>query len=191
MNTEKEITVYCGSAADLPELFLKAASSLGRAIAESGATLVTGAGRTGMMGAVADAALAAGGRVKGIIPRFMVDRGWQHTGLSELVITTDMHERKSLMARSVACVALPGGIGTFEELCEIITWRQLGLFGGNIIIYNVGAYYDPLLAMFDKAIATGFMKADHRGLFTVATTAEEVIAAAFAEARTTSFTPKF
>lgn len=191
MNTEKEITVYCGSSSTLPEVYLDAAAALGRAIAEAGATVVTGAGRTGMMDAVADAALAAGGRVKGIIPRFMVERGWQHDGLSELVITSDMHERKSLMARSSACVALPGGIGTFEELCEIITWRQLGLFGGNIIIFNVEGYYDPLLAMFGKAIETGFMRPDHRGLFIVATSAAEVVAAALSDPDRRSFTPKF
>ena len=191
MKTEKSITVYCGSSSQLAEVFTDSASALGRAIADAGATLVTGAGRTGMMGAVADAALLAGGRVRGIIPRFMVERGWHHTGLSELVVTADMHERKSFMAQSTACVALPGGIGTLEELCEIITWRQLGLFGGNVVIFNVGGYYDPLLAMFDAAIAHGFMRPDHKGLFKVASTAAETVAMALAPHVKESFTPKF
>lgn len=187
----KEITVYCGSSSSLSASFLDAAAALGRAIAAAGAVLVTGAGRTGMMGAVADAALAAGGRVKGVIPQFMVERGWQHDGLSELVVTEDMHDRKRLMAQSAACVALPGGIGTFEELCEIITWRQLGLFDGNIVIFNVGGYYDPLLAMFSTAIENGFMRPDHTGLFSVARSADEVVRMALAEPRHRSFTPKF
>lgn len=191
MDIAKEITVYCGSSASLAPIFLESAAALGRAIADAGATLVTGAGRTGMMGAVADAALAAGGRVKGIIPEFMVERGWQHDGLSELVVTPDMHSRKTLMAQSAACIALPGGIGTFEELCEIITWRQLGLFGGNIIVLNTDNYYAPLLSMFATAIERGFMRPDHTGLFKVAATAEEAVAFALAEPSSQTFTPKF
>lgn len=191
MKMEKTITVYCGSSSELPPVFLESAAALGRAIAAAGATLVTGAGRTGMMGAVADAALAAGGRVRGIIPQFMVDRGWHHSGLSELVVTADMHERKSLMAQSTACVALPGGIGTFEELCEIITWRQLGLFGGNVVIYNTEDYYGPLLSMFATAIEKGFMRPDHLGLFKVASSAAETVEMSLAAPDRKTFTPKF
>ncbi len=191
MKTEKSITVYCGSAANLAPAFIESAVALGRAIACAGVTLVTGAGRTGMMGAAADAALAAGGRVRGIIPQFMVDRGWHHSGLSELIITADMHERKKLMAQSTACVALPGGIGTFEELCEIITWRQLGLFDGNIVIYNAEGYYDPLLSMFATAIEKGFMRPDHSRLFNVASSAVEAVEMALATTGNKTFTPKF
>ena len=188
----KTITVYCASADRLPEIYFEAAAALGREIAHAGYTLVTGAGYTGLMGAVADAAMAAGGKVIGIIPRFMVERGWNHKGLSELRIVESMHERKAMMAES-ACgvIALPGGIGTFEELLEIITWRQLGLFKGNIVIYNVDNYYGPLISMLQKAIEQGFMQPDHRALFTVAETASEALAAAGASAAEQKFSPKF
>ncbi len=109
----------------------------------------------------------AGGRTVGVIPQFMVDRGWHHRGLGELKITESMHIRKELMASlSSAAIALPGGIGTFEELLEIITWRQLGLYDGNIVIYNVDGYYDNLLAMLDTAVDLHFMKTDHKRLWT-------------------------
>ena len=187
----KEITVYCGSSSTLAPVFTRAAQALGQEIARSGAKLVTGAGRTGLMGAAADAALAAGGSVKGIIPQFMVDRDWHHKDLSELIVTPDMHVRKQLMAQSHACIALPGGIGTFEELCEIITWRQLGLFKGNIVIFNADDYYSPLLEMFGKAVATGFMRPDHLKLFAVASTAAEAVELALAPHSSTSFSAKF
>lgn len=187
----RKITVYCGSSATLAPVYTEAARDLGRAIAGAGATLVTGAGRTGLMGAVAGAALEAGGRAVGIIPQFMVDRGWQHDGMSELIVTPDMHTRKQLMAESYACIALPGGIGTFEELCEIITWRQLGLFKGNVVIYNESDYYGPFLSMFAKAVQEGFMRADHTALFSVATTAREAVELALAEHNPTVFSPKF
>lgn len=186
------VTIYCASAANLAPVYTEAASELGRALAKAGATIVTGAGRTGLMGAVADAALAVGGHVTGIIPQFMVERGWHHSGLTELRITADMHERKSTMASlATAAVALPGGIGTFEELMEIITWRQLGLFGGNVVIFNVNNYYGPLLSMLSQAIEQGFMRPDHRNLYTVAESVEEVLKAAFATPSKTEFSPKF
>ena len=116
------ITIYCGSSANLAPEFIEAASALGRRIAAAGATLVYGAGRTGLMGAAADAALAAGGKVTGIIPGFMVERGWHHKGLTDLVVTDTMHTRKEKMAATATgIIALPGGIGTFEELTEAIT----------------------------------------------------------------------
>lgn len=189
---EKVITVYCASAAELSPEYIAAARSLGEAMARRGVRLVTGAGRTGLMGAVADAALACGGAVTGIIPRFMVERGWQHTGLSELKIVESMHERKAAMAAmAYAAIALPGGIGTFEELTEIMTWRQLGLFNGNVVIYNVANYYGPLISMFDKAIEQGFMRRDHGGLFAVAESAEEALDLALADGSAHSFSPKF
>lgn len=188
---EKAVTVYCGSSAQLAAVYVEAAEALGRELAHRGAVLVTGAGRTGLMGAVADAALAAGGRVEGIIPQFMVDRGWQHTGLSKLTVTPDMHTRKQLMAASHGCIALPGGIGTFEELCEIITWRQLGLFKGNVVIYNVSDYYGSLLSMFAKAIEQGFMRPDHRALYAVASTAAEAAEMALQTHIETEYSPKF
>ena len=117
------ITVYGASSGQLPQTYIDAAAALGKLMAERGHTLVNGAGRTGLMGAAADACLAAGGRAVGVIPDFMVEQGWQHTGMTELVVTPDMHRRKEQMAEmSDACVALPGGVGTLEELLEIITW---------------------------------------------------------------------
>ncbi|MDE6206736.1 MAG: TIGR00730 family Rossman fold protein [Muribaculaceae bacterium] len=178
----KSVTVYCGSSTTIAPRFLAAGAELGRRLAEAGATVITGAGYTGMMGAVADAAMEAGGRVVGVIPQFMVDRGWHHRSLSTLEITEDMHARKSRMAAlSTAAVALPGGIGTFEELTEIITWRQLGLYHGNVVICNIDGYYDPLLAMMDRAVAENFLPADHRALYSVATSAEEACRMALAD----------
>lgn len=192
MTMNKTLTIYCASSATLDSVYTEAAAELARAAVLAGADIVTGGGYTGLMGAVADAALAAGGKVTGIIPRFMEERGWHHRGLSELRIVEGMHPRKELMASlATAAIALPGGVGTFEELMEIITWRQLGLFKGNVVIYNVNGYYDALLAMFDRAIAEGFMRPDHRTLFTVATSVDEVLTAAFAEPRTLAWSPKF
>lgn len=188
---EKAITVYCASAANLPETYIAAARSLGEAMARRGVRLITGAGRTGLMGTVADAALACGGKVTGIIPRFMVERGWHHNGLSELKVVETMHERKAAMASmSCAAIALPGGIGTLEELTEIMTWRQLGLFNGNVVIYNAGNYYAPLVSMLKKAIDDGFMCADHKALYAIAESAEEALDLALADS-SVHFSPKF
>lgn len=190
-DTPKGITVYCASSTDLVPEYFAAARYLGEEIARRGLTLVTGAGNMGLMGAVNDAAIAAGGRTIGVIPEFMVERGWQHTGLDELIVTSGMHDRKSTMASLAhGVIALPGGIGTFEELCEIITWRQLGLFTGNIVILNINGYYNPLLDMFAAAISQGFMRPDHARLYSVATTPQEAVEMALAEPATT-FSPKF
>lgn len=187
----KRVTVYCGSAAHLAEPYLAAAREVGAALAARGAVLVYGAGRTGLMGACADAAQQAGGRVVGIIPQFMVDRGWHRRGLDEFIVTDSMHSRKALLAQSDACIALPGGIGTFEELTEVITMRQLGLFHGNIIIANINGYYDPLLAMFDRAVSEGFMNNDHKKLYCVALTARQAVDMALQSSGRLEFSAKF
>lgn len=191
MNDKKGITVYCASSVSIDAAYFEAARKLGAEIARRDVALVTGAGSMGLMGAVNDAAIEAGGVTVGVIPQFMVDRGWHHRGLSELHITDGMHTRKELMASlSQGSIALPGGIGTFEELLEIITWRQLGIYEGNIVIFNVLNYYNPLLDMLEKAIAEGFMKADHRRLWTVVSNARDAVDAALAPAETT-FSAKF
>lgn len=188
----KGITVYCASSTAVSDSYFEAARRLGTLIARSGLPLITGAGNMGLMGAVNDAAISAGGVTIGVIPRFMVERGWHHTGLSQLIVTDGMHSRKETMASLArGVIALPGGIGTFEELMEIITWRQLGLYDGNIVIYNVDGYYDNLLAMLDTAMERGFMKADHSRLWTVANDAAEALAKASAEPDRLSLTPKF
>ncbi len=174
--TQKGITVYCASSSDIDEAYFVAARQLGRLIAGTGLTLIDGAGSEGLMGAINDACLDAGGRVNGVIPQFMIDRGWNHRGLTELTITPDMHSRKQIMADNArAAIALPGGCGTFEELLEIITWKQLGLFNGNVVILNTMGYYDPLIAMLDKASAEGFMRRGEKRLWYVAATPEEAI----------------
>lgn len=170
------VTVYCASSADIAPIYIESARALGRALAQRGIRIITGAGQTGLMGAVADGALAAGGHVKGIIPQFMVERGWAHRALTELMVVPDMHTRKKTMAaEAAACIALPGGIGTFEELLEIITWRQLGLYGGKVIIYNMEDYYGPLISMLAKAQQQGFMRPGSEVLYTVAGSLQEVL----------------
>lgn len=130
----------------------------------------------GLMGACTDACLEAGGSVTGVIPRFMVDEGWCHERLSERVVTPDMHSRKQTMARLAdGVVALPGGCGTLEELLEIITWKQLGLYGGPVVVLNVEGFYDPLLHMLDRAVEQHFMREVHARLWTVAATAGEAV----------------
>lgn len=191
-NQTKGITVYCASSPSVDKIYVDAAIETGREIARLGLPLITGAGSMGLMGAVNDAAIAAGGETIGVIPSFMVERGWAHSGLSRLEVTDSMHSRKQTMASlSRGAIALPGGIGTFEELLEIITWRQLGLYDGNVVIYNVNGYYDRLTDMLDNAIRQGFMKADHRRLWHVAFTAREAVAAAAAQNAKIDFSPKF
>lgn len=170
------ICVYAASSGLAPRPFVEVAQELGRLIALRRHTLVNGAGRTGLMGAAADACLQDGGQAVGVIPQFMIDHGWQHNGMSRLVVTADMHERKERMAAmSDACIALPGGVGTLEELLEIITWKQLGLFLNPIVILNAEGYFDPLLAQLDAAVKQNFMRPLHTDLWSVARTAEEAI----------------
>lgn len=189
---DKSITVYCASSVTIDKTYFEAAKELGTEIARRGLILITGAGSMGLMGAVNDAAIKSGGKTIGVIPQFMVERNWHHTGLDELKITESMHRRKELMASMCAgAIALPGGIGTFEELLELITWRQLGLFDGNIMILNINGYYDNLLSMLDTAIEQHFMKQDHRQLWSVASTAEEAVNLALVPDNKKYFSAKF
>ncbi len=152
------LCVYCGSkAGDLPE-FASSAVQVGQWIGQHGGQLVYGGGRNGLMGIVANATLAAGGRVVGVIPRALVEKEWAHTECTELHIVETMHERKQLMAeRADAFLALPGGIGTFEELFEVWTWRQLGYHDKPVGILNCHGYYDSLMAFIDQVVTHGFM----------------------------------
>ncbi|MEE0978436.1 MAG: TIGR00730 family Rossman fold protein [Muribaculaceae bacterium] len=172
----KTITVYCASSSNIDEAYFNAARELGRLMAQCGVTLVTGSGKMGLMGAVNDGAIEQGGHTIGVIPRFMFERQWQHPGLSELIVTDDMHRRKETMASLAdAVIALPGGVGTFEELLEIITWRKLGLFDGQIIILNTLGYYNPLLQMLHDSASKGFMRNLDLGLWKVAETPQQAI----------------
>ena len=161
----KTLVVYCGSSDDVSPVFLEAARSMGSALVQRGLTLIFGGGRTGLMGAVADAVLAAGGRVVGILPRQFDTPVLAHGGLSEMLLVDSMHERKARMAEmGDAFVALPGGFGTLEELFEILTWAQIGMHRKPVGILNVQGYYDPLLAMIERARQQGFIYSEHRDL---------------------------
>ncbi len=174
--SHQAICVYCASSADIDKSYVEGAYELGRLIAKSGHPLVCGAGRTGLMAAVTEGALREGGETIGVIPRFMVENGWQHPGLSRLEITQDMHQRKKRMAElSLGVIALPGGCGTLEELLEIITWKQLGLYDGNVVILNCSGYYDQLLGMLGHAMEEGFIKKDHVKIWQVASTPQSAL----------------
>jgi len=158
MNAAFSICVYCGSRSGVAAPFVDAARAVGRWIGEGGGQLVYGGGSGGLMGVVADAALAAGGRVVGIIPQALVDREWAKRDCTELHIVDSMHERKRMMAeRADAFLALPGGIGTFEELFEVWTWRQLGYHDKPLGLLDVQGYYQPLLGFLRSSVAAGFM----------------------------------
>ena len=151
------ICVYCGSAGAVDERYREAARELGDALARAGIGLVFGGGRIGLMGVLADAALAAGGNVVGIIPGVLRDAELAHQGVSELVIAGSMHDRKRLMAeRSDAFAVLPGGIGTLDEMFEIVTWRQLGLHDKPVFLVDVAGYWQPLRHLLDHLVAHGF-----------------------------------
>lgn len=170
------VCVYCASSTKIDSCFVDAARALGKALAGRGINVINGAGGIGLMRVLSDSALAADGTVTGVIPRFMVEQGWQHDGLTELIVTADMHERKRLMASmSDGVIALPGGCGTMEELLEIITWKQLGLYLKPIVVLNTDGFYDPLLAMLARAVERHFMREQHRALWTVAASVDEAV----------------
>lgn len=172
----KNICVYCASSNKVASIYGDTAYELGALLAKEGINVVTGAGGIGLMRKVEDGALDNGGKAIGIIPQFMVDQKWHHPCLSELHITGSMHERKQMMANlSDAVIALPGGCGTIEELSEIITWKQLGLYMNPIVILNVNGYYDHFIAQLQTAINEHFMGEMHASIWNVATTPEEAI----------------
>ncbi len=191
--TEKEriVTIYGASSAHIPAPVLKSAETCGELLARHGITLMCGGGRSGVMGAAIDGALRAGGRAVGVLPAFMIDRGWAHQGLSERLITEDMHERKETMLRcAMSVICFPGGFGTFEEVLEAITWRQLGLWHGQIVLMNIGGYYEPLLTQIRNALAGGYMNADHMELFTVTDDVHTAVELALLPDTHTPFTQK-
>lgn len=176
MNQINSVCVYSASSTKIDSVYFQAAEELGRLLAEHHIRLINGAGSIGLMCSVADAVLKNGGEVTGVIPHFMVEQNWHHTGLTELIEVESMHERKQKMANlSDGIIALPGGCGTLEELLEIITWKQLGLYLNPIIILNVNGFFDPLLEMLEKAIEENFMRQQHRDIWKVARTPEEAV----------------
>lgn len=171
------VTIYGASSPKVDRKYKEAAYALGHALAEAGMDIVSGGGREGLMAAAIDGALDGGGKAIGVLPGFMVERGWNHPALTQMITVDTMHERKHKMASlSRAAIALPGGCGTFEELLEIITWRQLGLYQGHVVILNVDGYYDPLIGMLDRSIAEHFMNDDHRKLWYVSDSVADAVA---------------
>jgi uncharacterized protein (TIGR00730 family) len=164
----KRVCVFCGSNAGASSAYVQAAREMGGTISRLGLGLVYGGGNVGLMGMLADAVLARGSEVIGVIPRSMVEKELAHRGLTKLHIVPSMHERKALMAELAdAFIALPGGYGTLEEFCEILTWAQLGLHRKPCGLLNIEGFYDPLLAQIDHAVQARFVRAEHRALFVV------------------------
>ncbi len=174
----KNICVYCSSSSKINPLYAEAANKLGKLLAKEDKTLVYGAGSVGLMGKLADAVLSNGGKVIGVIPQFMVDVEWHHKAITETVLTNTMHERKEEMAQLAdAFVALPGGVGTLEELMEIITWKQLGIHAKPIVIINTNGYYDKLIELLEHAADELFMRLEHLKMWEVIDEPEQVFEA--------------
>ena len=172
---ERAVCVYCASSSAAHPEYREAAFRLGTTLAEHGFTVIYGGGAKGSMGTLADGALSRGGRVVGILPRFMADLEWGHPGLSELKLVEDMRTRKHLMLTGArAAIALPGGCGTFEELLEAITLKRLGLFLGPIVLVNTRGFFQPLLELLSRAIGERFMDERHSLMWQVVTQPEEV-----------------
>lgn len=172
----KTICVYCGSADGLSSVYLEAAYQMGQVLAQAGLNIVYGAGRTGLMGAVADGALQAGGQVTGVTPVLMNTPQLIHSGLTKLEVVENIHQRKARMSELAdAFIALPGGYGTFEELFETLTWAQIGLHQKPIGLLNTNRYYDPLLALVQHALNQGFIYAEHRTLLVSAGEPQELL----------------
>ena len=172
----KSLCVYCGSSSGSDPAYAAAARELGQLLAAQQIELIYGGGRVGLMGTLADAVLDAGGRVQGVIPQSLADREVAHHGLTQLHIVETMHQRKALMAElSDGFLALPGGLGTFEELFEIWTWAQLGMHGKPIGLLNVAGYFDLLLQFLDHAVSQQLLKPVHRAVLSVSTGPAEML----------------
>jgi uncharacterized protein (TIGR00730 family) len=172
------LCVYCGSSPGRDPIYLEAATDLGRALVASGYGLVYGGASVGLMGAVSDSVLAAGGSVLGVLPRSMAEREIAHPGLDRLFVVESMHERKQKMEElSAGMVALPGGFGTLEETFEILTWAQLGYHQKPVGLLDINGFYQPLLRFLDSIEEQGFIKAEHRRLLLVAQTPRQLIEA--------------
>lgn len=174
----QRVCVFCGSSPGTDPIYVEAAHRLGRLLAEEGITVVYGGARVGLMGSLADAALAAGGQVIGVLPDFLKRKELEHHGLTELMIVPSMHERKARMAElAEGFIALPGGMGTLEEFCEVVTWAQLGLHEKPCGLLNVHGYYDPLLTFVERMTAEGFVREKHQGLVLSAETPDALLEA--------------
>jgi uncharacterized protein (TIGR00730 family) len=172
----ERVCVFCGSSRGSRPVYAEAAARIGHAMAALGLGLVYGGGRVGLMGVVADAVLERGGEAVGIIPEALAHKEVAHSGLTELIVVGSMHERKALMAeRSDAFLALPGGIGTFEEFFEVLTWAALGIHAKPIAVLNTDGYFDPLLALLEHARGERFVRPDHLELLLVGDEPEALV----------------
>ena len=174
----QSVCVYCSSSNRASNVYLDAAARLGRILAENGITIVYGGSSLGSMGRLAAAALEAGGKVIGVLPRFMDELEWGNRALTELRVVDDMHERKRVMLElSGAAIALPGGCGTLEELLEAITWKRLGLYFGPVVRVNIKRFFDPCIELLNRCVDERFMDPRHLNMWQVVATPEEVPAA--------------
>lgn len=172
------VCVFAASSSLIDSAYMKAAGDLGTAFAREGVHAIYGGGGIGLMGIFAGSLIAGGGSITGVIPGFMMDEGWGHSGVKEMKVTADMFERKkTIFAMSEAAVALPGGVGTLEELTEVITLKQLGLFNNPIVIMNINGFYDHLIEFFDHMVRGHFMRLEHKDIWQIVTSAEEVVPA--------------
>jgi uncharacterized protein (TIGR00730 family) len=170
------VCVFASSSSRIDKRYATAASSLGLLLAQAKINVVYGGGGIGLMGKLADAVLANGGMITGVIPAFMKDEGWDHSSVNEMIITSDMGERKKRMfAMADAIVALPGGVGTLEELTEAMTLKQLGLYTGPIIILNTMGFYKSFIDFLDHMVLGNFLRFEHKGMWEIADTTEEVM----------------
>ncbi len=174
----QRVCVYCASSSQCDAFYFEETRRLGAELARHGLTIVFGGGSAGLMGALADSALAAGGKVIGVLPQFMQEVEWGHNGLTELHLTDDMHQRKRMMIeKSQGLIALPGGSGTLEELFEAITWKRLGLHTHPIVIVNLRGFFDPALELLERCIRERFMRPQHRLMWSVVDSVDGVIGA--------------
>lgn len=172
------VCVFAASSSRIDERYRTAASELGKLFAGEGMDIIYGGGGIGLMGVIADSVMAGGGSVTGVIPSFMKDEGWGHPHISEMIVTADMGERKkNMLARADAVVALPGGIGTLEELTEAITLKQLGLFKGPVVILNTLGFYTRLLDFLEHMITGSFLRLEHKNIWEIASEPADVISA--------------
>jgi len=174
--TFSNVCVFCGSSENCDQIYLDAAYELGSVLATSNTHIFFGGGKIGLMGTLALGALDNGGKITGIIPRFMYDNGWGHSGITEMCIVDSMHDRKQkMLACADAFIALPGGCGTFEELLESITWKQLNLHTNPIIIVNIRSYFQPLLKQLELSISEKFLEHRHQTLWYVVDSVHDII----------------
>lgn len=186
-NEIKNVAIYCASSTKIRPVYFDAADRLGRLFAKEGLRMVFGAGNMGLMGKMADAMLAEGGEMTGVIPEFMIEQGWHHKGCQEIIATKDMADRKTwIWQHSDALVALPGGIGTLDELSEILVLKQLGVLTHPIVVLNTDGYYDGLLHVLEHMVEENFLLPMHKDMFEVVREPEEVLDAILRSKRWTA-----